>query len=415
MQLTDLEMTKQPRQTFFVLMGMMAACDPGESPTYDDEQIASEEFELEVGFVEQNTTVSINANVPYLKQLDYDGIGASACAPTSLAMILRYYYPNSNIDVWEIYHAGLQSYDYHGPARGYRNLSWGMGDPEEAAIVPGYQNYYSGLGYSGASGTATIRRYLDRIWGINSDLLNTEQDLYSSLANGPVIGHVWAHGDKNSGHYLVIRGYDDKGTPDHADDTIYVNDPYHLWWPGGTGENQPISHHDFFVKWFRDAIVLHPQDTEAEREYTIVVDSGHNPTSGSPSPNRFEVDFIDDVVGNTNVFTWWMKYEDNGDYYFPKESGHAARWTPELAVSGKYKVAVKYIATPSSGNVTYHIHDAAGDELLAVTIDQHANAAGWTWAVLSSSIALSDGAYVRATDIAAYSNIDAVKFKYVGP
>src|SRR5690349_3341202 len=92
------------------LMGCNVDDDTSSAP--DDESVAAANAAL------------VNANVPYLRQRDYTGIGESACAPTALAMILRFYYPNSNIDVREIYHAGLQLYGYDGPALGYRNLSW---------------------------------------------------------------------------------------------------------------------------------------------------------------------------------------------------------------------------------------------------------------------------------------------------
>jgi len=29
-----------------------------------------------------------------------------------------------------------------------------------------------------------------------------------------------------SGHYVVLRGYDDMGTPNVNDDIFYINDPY---------------------------------------------------------------------------------------------------------------------------------------------------------------------------------------------
>jgi hypothetical protein len=152
-----------------------------------------------------------------------------------------------------------------------------------------------------------------------------------------------------------------------------------------------------------------------QRAYTVVVDSGHNPTSGSTSQHVFQVDNVDDLVNGTNNYTWWMKYDANGDYYFPKEAGHIARWTPKLTVAGKYQVSVKFLATPSSGNVTYRIYNAQAVELTAVVVNQQSNVTQWKWATLSASISLSNGAYVRATTIPANSNIDAVKFKYLSP
>lgn len=393
--------------------GSDAADASGES---DDERVAT-----------ATSALVVNANVPYLRQRDYTGIGESACAPTSLAMLLRFYYPNSNIDVREIYHAGLQVYGYDGPALGYRNLSWGSGyttDPGPSAIPSGYSSYYSGLGSSYSRGNNAIQQYLLNVWGINSSAINTEAGLYAALANGPVVGHVWGHGNAaaNWGHYLVIRGYDDKGTASHTDDVIYVNDPYDKWgsWDTG-GQNKQITYHDFFVSgkygaaWFRDAISLSPQDTNAQRQYTVIVDTGHNSTSGNSANHLFQVDDINDTVGNTTTKTWWMRYGADGDYYYPKEANHAARWTPKLMATGKYDVAVKFLATPNSGNVTYRVYNSSGTQLTSVTVNQYSASNAWSWSVIASSASLSNGSYVRATEISANSSIDVMKFKYIGP
>ncbi|MFO7564505.1 MAG: C39 family peptidase [Enhygromyxa sp.] len=363
----------------------------------------------------------INRDVPYLRQQDYPGIAGSACAPTSIAMMLRYYYPNSNIDVPEIYHAGLQNYNYKGPAHAYRNLSLADGDPKEAAIPPDYADHYNLLNhYTGARSVSHIQKYLNVIWGINSEILYSDSQVYAALERGPLIGHVYAQGNHQWGHYLVILGYDDKGTPSRSDDTIFVNDPDGRWWANQNGKNRSISHHNFFVRgqhgsaWFRDAIELIPQDTASEREHTVIVDTGHNiDDSGNDAHHQFRVDDSRDRLGNTSEFTWWMVYSPDGDYYYPRESGHAARWTPKLTATGQYLVAVKFLATPASGVVTYRIYNADEVQLLEVPVDQHARVTKWDYKIIAESISLSNGAYVRATDIPAETNIDAVKFKYL--
>lgn len=68
-------------------------------------------------------------DVPYLSQLDYpNNMRESACGPTSVTMLLSFYYPYSDIDMPEVYHAGVQTYNFNsGPAHSYRNVSFAKG------------------------------------------------------------------------------------------------------------------------------------------------------------------------------------------------------------------------------------------------------------------------------------------------
>ncbi|WP_438000362.1 C39 family peptidase [Sorangium sp. So ce185] len=364
------------------------------------------------------------ADVPYLRQLDYAGIGESACGPTSLAMILRYYYPTSFIDVPEIYHAGFQSYGYKGPAVGYRNISWGAGvtaDPGDTAIPAGYKDYYKRRGYSGALREAMVR-YLNHVWGMQTTDLYSEDALYSALAAGPVIGHVYANGDSAAGHYLVILGIEDQGTPSRDDDAVIVNDPYDGW--AGIaegGQGKAISHHDFFVRgrdgsrWFRDAIQLFPNEPAEQRAYTVLVDTGNNPTSGNAARNVFQVDDVNDAIDGTSDLVWWTYYGPMGNWYYPNEANRAARWTPRLEAGGMFEVSTKFVGDPESGTVTYRVYNASGAEIATETVDQHRSSMETGWAVIASSVELTNGAYVRATDISPGTNVDAIKFKYLGP
>lgn len=374
-----------------------------------------------------------NWDVPFLDQTTYaKNMAESACGPTSVTMLLRFYYPNSNIDMPEVYHAGTQSYRYDsGPANGYGNVSFATGGKTGAdwaltKTPQQYRQYYIGT-YSGMELT-DMQTYLQNIWAIRTQILD-ENGVYAAIGNGPLLGRVYGHGNTQWPHYLVIRGIAGGNNPnDRRDDTIYVNDPYGSWnsaWDTG-GNNKAISYDEFFLgigarhgsPWFRSAIQLTPQDTPDQREYTVVVDTGHN-TFGSGSPgyhkgyHKFE---IDDPVGSSNgTPNWKFYYGSGGDWYYPavSDSRRAARWTPTLMQKGYYQVSVKFRGDNSSGNVTYTIYSKDGVALSSMVVNQYRSTSQWTFAVIADSILLENGAYVRASNIPVGTNADAVKFKFL--
>lgn len=81
--------------------------------------------------------------------------------------------------------------------------------------------------------------------------------------------------------------------------------------------------------------------------------------------------------------------------------------------SGYYQVIVKFRADSQSGNVTYTLYNGNDESLACVTVDQNSSAPAWCYAVLDSKALLTDGCYVRASDIASGTNVDAVKFKFI--
>ena len=363
--------------------------------------------------------------VPYICQLNYKSIKESACAPTSVTMLLRYYFPNSRVDVPEIYHAGAQTYTYSsGPAYGYQNVSFGCGvtgcDAGLDPVPSTYRKYYLGT-YSGVTLTYMLN-FLNRIWGMSNVSTTTIDGVYSELAKGPLLGQVYGLGNSSYGHYLVIVGIDDRGTSSRTDDLIVVNDPYDWASPIDCveGKGRKITYQDFFVKsgngspWFRSAYRLVPAETTSQGKYTVVVDTGNSDFEGNSLYNSFQLDDFD-AVTSTGKPMWNFYYGGGGDWYFPTEGGRAARWTPRLAVTGYYEVSVKFRADPSSGKVTYTLYDSTGKSLATKTVDQYKSSNTWSYVILSSSIKLSPGAYVRASNIPAKTNVDAVKFKYISP
>ena len=76
---------------------------------------------------------------------------------------------------------------------------------------------------------------------------------------------------------------------------------------------------------------------------------------------------------------------------------------------------MRYVADSAGGSVRYVVYDASGRELAARVIDQHRDTRSHQTAVIADSVALTNGAYVRAEDIPAGSNIDAVRFTWLPP
>jgi hypothetical protein len=362
-----------------------------------------------------------NWEVPYLSQVSnnyaWTHIRESACGPTSVAMLLRFYFPNSHIDMPEIYQAGTQTYSYHGPAIGYKNISFAGKDGGKNHVDANYRSYYSG-NYSGMTLSA-MEKYLQNIWGIKTKKLYSVNEVYSAIRNGPLLGHVYGHGNGDWGHYVVIRGIDEKGTASRNDDTIYINDPYDVWnstWDNG-GKNKALSYSTFFVKgryanaWFRDAIQFTPNETAEQRKYTVVVDTGHNAfAGGNSSQHQFHLQHV-----NGNYDNWKYYYGGGGDWYYPTKAGYAARWTPHLSKKGYYQVSVKFRGDNESGNVTYTIYDSQDTQLKSITVNQYKSSSEWTYQIIAEPILLENGAYVRASNISADTNVDAVKFKYLRP
>ena len=385
--------------------------------------------------------VSINATfdsiswaVPFLKQKDYANIGESACGPTSVAMLLRYFYPNSGIDMPEIYHSGTQNYTYEGPASGYKNVSIQLSDPGLGIVDKAYRNNYNVA--STAMVIERMENYLLNTWGIDKSNLS-EDGVYAQIKNGPLLGRVWGHGyyrsdEDNWGHYLVIIGIDDRGTPSRSDDIIYVHDPYDVNWgswdvkPDGSrfsGKNRAIPYSQFFgnsskpcgsgrtctTPWFREArqLVLPFSETAEQRQGIMVVDSGNNGIEGNSSIHRFDLD---------DSSKWTLYVGKGGDWYYPNagESGRAARWTPKITTSGWYEISARYRANGTSSTaVRYDVYSPIGTIMAGASINQYSKTPAWGSSTIATWVYLSPGVYIKATGIAAGTNIDAIRLKLI--
>ena len=321
--------------------------------------------------------------VRHIYQMAYPGIGGAACGPTSITMLLDYYFPNSGIDVPEVYNSGIQNFKYEGPAVSY------------APVAADH------LRHAGA-------HYLNTVWGGQSTSREAGlSEVISEIRDGPVIlnvWHFWMKGGKEQryGHYVVLTGYDSKGTASYTDDVFYVNDP-------AKAEPSTWDYTEFCRR--RDGrsgiLTFHPTLTKEQRKYTVVVDNSHVQ--------------LDDMEAKDDKGRYvWQRYyggapppsSARGDWYYPKEGGRWAKWTPGLAVEGKYDLHVILWKDNSQSDVTYTIYGPDNSKLGQKVVAQKGT--GWTEANLGV-FSLKKGSYVKVDNVPANCNVDAIRFVYTGP
>ena len=356
-----------------------------------------------------------NYQVPYIKQLDYsypnvgksESIGESACAPTCLTMLLQYYYPNSGVNVPEIYHSGIQGYSYHGPAPGYKNVSFQPPDPGLNIVDKQFRSFYSG-DYSGLASPEAAACYLKYIWGGQSYGGNAlfNEKVINEIRKGPLILNIRYNNKPAWGHYILLRGYDDGGTPtNYSDDKFYVNDPYTKWPGHPNGENREFDYVTL-SSWYKGRIItFEPTLSQEQAKYTVVVDNTH-----------VQLDDIDAKDAN-GTYIWWEYYGPGngscrGDWYYPKKEGHWARWNPNFLVDGIYKIYMIFRKDQKQSNVNYVIYKPNGEPIEVVTISQKGE--GWCTANLGS-FSLKKGSYVQIDNVPAQCNVDAIRFEYFSP
>lgn len=336
--------TKVP--IYLLTFGVFASCGPAETDT-------------ESSISERATLASWN--VPYISQLSYANIGESACAPTSVTMLLRHLFPRTQVDVPEVYAAGTQSYGYHGPYGGYQNISNQSPNIGISAVPGHYREYYSGASYTGAVHTALVD-YLENTWGLNANYIggntsSTHAGLYTALESGPALVRVYAHGNTSWGHWMVALGVDDKGTSSLLDDVLYFHDPFGRWnssWDNSDGVARSISYSEFFngtgshsgSAWFRGAITV---DRPSNPDMLV----SDNSTPGLMSSWAYQ---------GLNQGNWWRYYGTYGnerhDYAYPYSSNQSLAdqwffWPSVIDQAGWYDVTATTMADNVSGTVSY--------------------------------------------------------------
>ncbi|CAK0774650.1 exported hypothetical protein [Gammaproteobacteria bacterium] len=360
---------------------------------------------------------NIQWSVPYIGQFngstylpnDPDGVpdngysvDVSACGPTSIAMLLRYYYKNSKADVVDTYHAGIEYYTFGtsntgSPAACYRNMGW---DGNNFHTTPNVTNCSVKPipGSTNSSGLVmpSAVKFLKNIWGITvSDVITKQQDVLNELNNGPLLGHVWWNGTgptANNGHYIVIIGKKSYST---TDDTIIINDPYNKT---STGANREIRSLDFFSsRWWQGAYKLNPPDkidTDTSK-YTVIVHVGNNGISGNSARHSFQ---LTDVNNDYSGYIWGLYYGNGNNWVQAGQlvSGHTATWTPLLTSSGNYDVSAIFPGDVNNNFVNYKIYDKSRKLLIVKSVNQYWPSQDWTSDknLIASNVYLENGSYV---------------------
>lgn len=356
-----------------------------------------------------------NYDVPYLRQLDYDDINESACGPTSIAMILQYYYPNSGIDVPDVYHSGIQGYSYSGPATGYKDVSFQSPNTGLDIVDEEFRKYYPEYfmpvndRYSGLRSPDAAAQYLNNIWGGDSSVVyGSFQNAIDEIKVRPLILNI--NYSNTYGHYVVLRGYNDSGTPyDFSDDLFYVNDPYTKWTGHPDGENREFDYVTLST-WYnhkRRIITFNPTLDENQRQFTVVVDNNHI------NPN-FELDDVN-VKDEADKYIWWEYYGSHGNWYYPNEDNHSVEWIPNLPIDGIYKIHAIYFDNNNGRDIKYEIYYPDNPELpIGMKLVKQFNDNNWRDAQLGTFY-LKEGSYVKIKDVPAQANVDTVRFEYISP
>lgn len=387
----------------------------------------------------------IDYEVPHLSQQVYPDCGESACGPTSMAMVINYYYPSSTVSGYDIYHMGTQTYRYldgnaGAPAVGYRNVGFSDYFPDTGltSVPQDYRQFYpqgswgcaTGVPSCHFAGLASSEGAAERVleyWGghaayVGGGAAGIER-LVSEIRLGPLLLNVSeANGIAVDGHWVVLRGYDDGNTADYGNDTWYVNDPYSV------RGNRGLTYDDL-VRISKGNILVYSPDeslTDPQRQYAVLVDNGfiqniHPSTAGAfevgvwnPQVDTFEPSDLSITDGNGDHI--WLEYYHfmAGDWIYPTIDGQAVRWTPDLPVPGRYAVIAIY--NPDSGQraVSYEVRDGEdrllGSQDVDQTIGPLINGNGTIGA-----FNLTSDCYVVVRSMPAGCNADVVRFDYIGP
>jgi len=160
-------------------------------------------------------------NVPYFRQSDFVGFGSSACGPTSISMILKYYYPYSQVNPGKIYHSGGQAYKYNGPVRFYKNAGYANFHIKNGLAFKdnGYTNKYYIGNYSGMIHPENLAKDFFKRWNlvlIRKYVSNLKkEEAINLLKSSPLLV-------LENGHYLLLLDYVKN------DDKFFAHDPWVL-------------------------------------------------------------------------------------------------------------------------------------------------------------------------------------------
>jgi hypothetical protein len=262
--------------------------------------------------------------VPYISQISYGNYsgfpdwGQSACGPASIAMILKYYFPNAEIGVPEVYAGATQTLTYKGPLAGYRNVGFPPAPPGQTwsgtvantglTNVPAEFKPFFGGSDDGMDPSYAVT-YLSHTFGGNAQVLSLSMaGVIAELANGPLIMNVNERnkdGKQWGGHYFVITGYDP------ATSTFTVNDPFPPFasYYSHSPENEKVALTTLAL-WYQGRVLVYRPDTSISingRKYSTFVNSDVNNNGLAPNCTLFTNCFtVDSFSGKTSsgAYSW---------------------------------------------------------------------------------------------------------------
>jgi len=367
-------------------------------------------------------------SVIYLGQDNHeesDSISRSTNLAACVAMLLQYFYPNSDVDVLDVYRSGIQSYQYDGPAIGYKNVGFNPFDlgfevlSDEFKDEMGRGKYYSNRGEgqwsSDIASLDEVEQYLELWWGectIDSPAFSS---IVEEIKVRPVIIKVKYNLETET--YLLLKGYDDKSTSDTSDDVFYAYDPFRGWKiiKGDSWEVQSdgkaLFDYATLSGWYSAAsnnkrISFYPDLNKSERRHSFVLDN-----------HSVELDNIAAKSGDNYL---WKEYYGSGNWFYPIEAGHWAKWSPNISKSGYYNLSVVFKGdnNPYTGDITLAISaaDHYSSNAMSVSINYNSSS-GFQKVSIPGRYFFekehADISYIKINNVPANCRIDAVRFEYV--
>ncbi|MCB1144349.1 MAG: Ig-like domain-containing protein [Leptospiraceae bacterium] len=344
----------------------------------------------------------IKHSLSYIDQNDSDmgSLGNASCGPTSLAMLYNYYFPNSHIRPKSIYPFTQDVASYDSKVLNYQDV-----------YAPAYIQYMD-----------RYSRFLN-ISGISiSGRITDSNEIYTYLEKNPMLVSVqivFKDGIllSSSGHFLVLIGYDNKGTEDKTDDSLFIHDPNSKWFNNFNGNSLEINFCDLFslsescknkthsgISYsFNYAYNAVPDDSKAERQYSTLVTS-----------TNFYVNSYN-KVNFENVDNWnFYRGYSNARFYSTLDN-QIAYIKPWLNSEGMYEIQINHTTDPTSNpnqKELIQVVNSNGSNKETKEIENYSNSNEFKKVSLGQ-VCMKNGDYLKITLQKNQNLPDAVYFKYI--
>ena len=420
------------------------------------------------------SSLQVNAReVPYFRQNDFVGFGLSACGPSSIAMIIKYYYPFSQISPGKVYHEGSQSFVYDkGPIELYKNR--GVADfcydvrvtynhPNSPFLkVCKKDNFYPNDYFTGTDVgmlQPTSLKYFFNKYNIEIESIPknkiTKDFLIEKLSKSPGLFHI-------PKHYLVIYSYN------KAEDKFLINNPYALNMDGGSysnlnGKNVAVSWERLYKKLTREIVFLKKNDSKIP-DYSVLVDATDVNLDNYVYNKNFNIAGYKYKVYNHPINNWTYKFNENNQtawyeiydpwidhingpqkfnemkvdytgnmddirYYYgggksfiylskmadTKQTPafiNSVKWKPALYKTSFFNVVYSYYDKGAKATLKFYLKNK-DNQVVATKEVKYINDGKSKQVTLWNSVPLGNGDYVEVDNIRSNINLDAVFFKNV--